>query len=83
VEKTWHEWERPLKEIETVVRYFSEPGDLIIDPCGGGFTTAVACLRLGDRRCVSCDIDEQCYKKGLERLEEEKRRAARSSDGVA
>ena len=41
----------------------------MVDPCGGGFTTAVACKRLG-RRCVSCDIDEAAVIRGRERLAE-------------
>jgi site-specific DNA-methyltransferase (adenine-specific) len=68
-EKDWHPMQQPLAEVETLVRYFSEPGDLVIDPCGGGFTTAVACARL-NRRCVSCDVDEQCVRNGLARLAE-------------
>ena len=41
-EKTWHKWRQPLAEVETLVRCFSDPGALVIDPCGGGFTTTVA-----------------------------------------
>lgn len=44
---------------------FSQPGDLVVDPCGGGFTTA--CHRLG-RRFVGCDIDKVAVLKGQERL---------------
>jgi ParB-like chromosome segregation protein Spo0J len=63
-EKDWHDWQQPLREMERLVQDFSEPGHLVVDPCGGGFTTAVACRNLG-RRCVSCDIDET--PPGLER----------------
>ncbi len=67
-EKGCHDWQQPLDVVEKLVSYFSRPGDLVIDPCGGGFTTAEACLRLG-RRCVSCDVDAACVSRGLERLE--------------
>jgi site-specific DNA-methyltransferase (adenine-specific) len=67
-EKSWHPWQQPLGEVESLLSFFSQPGDLVIDPCGGGFTTAEACLRLG-RRCVSCDVDAVCVSKGLDRLE--------------
>ena len=70
-EKNWHEWQRPLEDIEKLVKYFSKPGDLVIDPCAGGFTTALACHRLG-RRCISCDTDEVAVVKGHERLGQEK-----------
>lgn len=66
-EKDWHEWQQPLEEFERLLRYFSEPGDLVVDPCGGGFTTAVACKRHG-RRCISCDTDEAAVIRGQERL---------------
>ena len=66
-EKDWHEWQQPLSQAEEFIRYFSEPGDLVVDPCGGGFTTALACKRIG-RRCVSCDIEEASVIMGQERL---------------
>jgi hypothetical protein len=79
-EKEWHEWQQPLEEVEKLVRYFSKPGDLVVDPCGGGFTTAAACLRVG-RRCVSCDIDGACVEEGRKRLQEARRRM-RSKEGA-
>jgi len=68
-EKDHHPWQKPLAEIETLLRYFTKPGDLVVDPCGGGFTTAAACQRLG-RKCVSCDIEKAYVVRGLERLAE-------------
>lgn len=70
-EKDWHVWQRPLEEVEQLIQYFSQPGDLVVDPCGGGFTTAIACERLG-RRCVSCDSERQYVVRGQERLEKER-----------
>ena len=66
-EKDWHPCQQPLAEAEEIARIFTSPGDLVVDPCGGGFTTAVACKRLG-RRCISCDIDEQAVLAGQARL---------------
>jgi ParB-like chromosome segregation protein Spo0J len=66
-EKDWHHWQQPLAEVETLVKYFSNPGDLVVDTCGGGFTTAVACRNL-KRRCIACDIDEAAVIKGQDRL---------------
>jgi site-specific DNA-methyltransferase (adenine-specific) len=68
-EKDWHPWQQPLQEIETLIRYFSDPGDLVIDPCAGSFTTAIACRNEG-RKFVGCDVDESCVQKGLMRLAE-------------
>ena len=70
-EKDWHPWQRPYAEVEKLVQYFSEPGDLVVDPCGGGFTTAISCLR-NHRRFIGCDIDKAAVVKGQERLDEER-----------
>ncbi|RCS47649.1 hypothetical protein DTL42_14095 [Bremerella cremea] len=66
-EKEYHPWQRPLAEVESLLLSFTKPGDLVVDPCGGGFTTAVACQRLG-RQCISCDIEKAYVVQGLERL---------------
>ncbi len=67
-EKDWHPSQQSLKEVEQLIQDFSEPGDLVVDTCGGGFTTAVACRNLG-RRCIACDIDEAAVIRGQDRLE--------------
>jgi ubiquinone/menaquinone biosynthesis C-methylase UbiE len=69
-EKRWHEWQQPLDEARFFLMKHSRPGTLVVDPCGGGFTVAVACKELG-RKCISCDIDEACVLRGRQRLEEE------------
>ena len=75
-EKDWHSWQQPLQDAEFWIRQFSKPGDLVVDPCGGGFTMAVACYRLG-RRFIGCDCDEKCVVKGLRRLAEERAKRER------
>ena len=70
-EKEWHDWQQPLEEVEMLIRTFSRTGDLVVDPCGGGFTTAIACHRLG-RRFVGCDIDKAAVASGQERLAKER-----------
>ena len=67
-EKEWHDHQQPLDEVERLVRYFSQPGQLVVDTCGGGFTMAVACRNLG-RRCIACDIDEAAVIRGQDRLD--------------
>jgi len=46
----------------------TRPSDLVIDPCGGGFTTAIACLR-HFRRFVGCDVQQQWVANGQERVD--------------
>jgi site-specific DNA-methyltransferase (adenine-specific) len=66
-EKDWHPMQQPLEEAEKFVRYFTQPGDLVVDPCSGSFTTAVACKNLG-RRFIGCDIRTEYVSKGQTRL---------------
>lgn len=54
---TGHPTSKPLAMIESWVRAFSAPGDLILDPFGGSGTTALACHNLG-RRCVTVEERE-------------------------
>ncbi len=68
-EKDWHHWQQSLAEVETLVGYFSDPNDLVVDPCLGGGTTAVACRRLS-RRFVGCDVERESVFKAQERLGE-------------
>jgi hypothetical protein len=67
-EKNWHPWQQPLEEAKCLLSYFSKPGDMVIDPCGGSFTNAEASLRLS-RRFVGCDQDAECVSRGLHRLD--------------
>ncbi|MHB0959277.1 MAG: DNA methyltransferase [Pirellulaceae bacterium] len=68
-EKNWHPHQQSLDDVERLVSYFSEPKNLIVDPCAGGFTTAVACRNLG-RRFVGCDAEKQHVVAGQKRLRE-------------
>ena len=70
-EKTHHDWQQPLGDVEKLIERFSKPGDLVVDFCGGAFTTAIACHRLG-RRFVGCDIDQAAVAIGQERLAQER-----------
>lgn len=66
-EKDHHEWQQNIGEAIQIITEYTQPGDLVVDPFGGGFTTAAACHRLG-RRCLTCDIDAEAVQKGFERL---------------
>lgn len=65
--KYWHEWQQPLEQIKKIIQYFSDEGDLVVDPCGGGFTTAIACWH-ENRRFIGCDVEEACVNAGQTRL---------------
>lgn len=57
-EKGNHKWQQSLSEAVYLVRAFSEPGDLVVDPFLGSGTVAVACYK-ENRRFIGCDIDPQ------------------------
>lgn len=58
---------KPLSAMESLVRDYSRPGDLVCDPCAGGGTTLLAAKLLG-RRYVGSDIDAEHVEIARERL---------------
>ena len=66
-EKEWHDWQKPLEDVRHWLRAFSNPGDLVIDVCAGGFTTALACLQ-ENRQFIGCDVEGRNVAAGRERL---------------
>lgn len=78
-EKEWHRDQRPLAEVEALVRYFSEPGDLVCDPFLGSGTTALACHNLG-RRFIGCEKLDNIYKRATARLHKEASQISSQND---
>lgn len=62
-----HPTQKPLLLIESFVRDFTDPGDLICDPFAGSGTTGVAAIRLG-RRFVGWEKDEKYHAAAMRRL---------------
>lgn len=58
---------KPLWAMRALVRDYSRPGDLVVDPCAGGGTTLAAALLEG-RRAIGSEIDEDTYRVALNRL---------------
>jgi site-specific DNA-methyltransferase (adenine-specific) len=46
---TGHQTEKPVALMEALVRDFTDPGEIVLDPFAGSGTTGVACKRLGRR----------------------------------
>lgn len=68
--KTSHPWQQGVREAEVFIDSLTEEGDLVVDPCLGSGTVAVAAKKL-NRRFVGCDVDEHCVNETLRRLSEE------------
>lgn len=62
-----HPTQKPLELIEIPIKYSSNPGDVVLDPFAGSFTTAVACKKL-DRNFISSDVDKDYCEVGKSRL---------------
>lgn len=54
---------KPLWLMRKIIRDYTSANDLVIDPYGGRFTTAVACALEG-RRCITCERDTTTYAAG-------------------
>lgn len=66
-DKTPHPCQIPVPLLEIFVKASSNKSDLILDPFGGSFSTAVACKKL-DRNSISIEIDKHYCKIGKKRL---------------
>ena len=79
-----HPTQKPTALLERIVRASSNPGDLVLDPFAGTFTTCFVAKKLG-RQSIGIEIEEDYVKIGLRRLQimthyrgEELRRESRS-----
>lgn len=59
---------KPLGLMRAIVRDYTKPGDLVVDPFCGGGTTALACAMEG-RRCITSEVDPVTFEKARKRLE--------------
>ncbi|MBI4024280.1 MAG: adenine-specific DNA-methyltransferase [Verrucomicrobia bacterium] len=62
-----HPTQKPVALLERILRASSNPGDLILDPFSGTFTTAFVAQRLG-RKSISIEVEAEYVKIGLRRL---------------
>ena len=63
-----HPTEKPLDLMLDLVSWFSDPGELVLDPCAGSGTTALACRLLG-RSCLALERDEAWARRAASRAE--------------
>lgn len=62
-----HKAEKPLDQMLDLVSWFSEPGELVYDPCAGSGTVGLACRILG-RRYVGVELQRVWAKHAQRRL---------------
>lgn len=59
---------KPLGLMRAIVRDYTRPGDLVVDPFCGSGTTALACAMEG-RRCITSEVSESTYELAVKRLQ--------------
>jgi site-specific DNA-methyltransferase (adenine-specific) len=62
-----HPTQKPTTLLERIVRASSNPGDLVLDPFSGTFTTSSVAKILG-RNSIGIEVEEEYVKIGLRRL---------------
>ncbi|NQU10343.1 site-specific DNA-methyltransferase, partial [bacterium] len=62
-----HPNHKPFRVVEPLIRTWSKPGDLIVDPFAGSGSIPVAAVRLG-RRAVCFELEAEWVARVNERL---------------
>ena len=68
---------KPLGMTSKILRVFTDPGDMVLDPFSGSGTTAVACKELG-RNFLGFEIDPEWHKAACDRLNGQTREEAKA-----
>ena len=64
-----HPTQKPVALFEYLIKTYTNEGDLVLDPCMGSGTTALACLRTG-RRFIGFEVDETFFERARLRISE-------------
>lgn len=67
-DERFHPTQKPTQLIIQLLNYYTQQGDLILDPFMGSFTTAVACHKM-QRRFIGAELDRDYFEKGQARLQ--------------
>lgn len=62
-----HPTQKPVAVIKKLVETFTDPGDVVIDPCFGSGTTARACQELG-RNFYGFEINKEFCRRAMEEM---------------
>ena len=61
-----HPTQKPELLLERIIKASSNPGDIVLDPFSGSFTTSAVAVRLG-RVAIGIDLNEEYFEMGLRR----------------
>jgi DNA modification methylase len=69
--KREHEWQQSVAGFRSLIRHYTRPDSLILDPCCGTGTTLAAAIMEGEgRRAIGIDVDERAVEIAFRKLEE-------------
>jgi site-specific DNA-methyltransferase (adenine-specific)/modification methylase len=63
-----HPTQKPVVLMKKLIKYLTDPGDVVFDPYLGSGTTGVACAQLG-RRFIGVEIDPDYFEIARKRIE--------------
>lgn len=66
-----HPTQKPVELLKRLIEIFTDPGDVVIDPCAGSGSTLIAAERIG-RRAFGFEIKKEFYTKAKAWLEDER-----------
>lgn len=59
----WRPEQKPIELCKELIARFTQPGDLVVDPCAGTYSVPIACQLLPGRRVfVGCELMLDCHK---------------------
>lgn len=61
-----HPTQKPEALLERIILASSNPGDIVLDPFSGSFTTSAVAVRLG-RKAIGIDLNEDYFRIGIRR----------------
>lgn len=67
-EVKFHSTQKPIPLMDRIILSSSNPNDTVLDCFSGSGSTAVSCIQ-NNRKFVGCEIDEEYYRKSMERIE--------------
>lgn len=62
-----HPTQKPVKVLKKLIETFTDPGDVVIDPCFGSGSTARACLETG-RSFYGFEISKDFYRRAKDEM---------------
>ena len=62
-----HPTQKPVRVLKELIEIFTDPGDVVIDPCAGSGTTLRACMELG-RHSYGFEISKEFCKRAKEEM---------------